>query len=111
MTSWPEINSMKVTNNNNEDRIMIGGKNWAMPSLGVLIYLKNKKSINQKVQIQKRVRKMDFGNDSAKFWGAGCEGVVRGFLQSTGAGVADDSSQGARPPTHPAPIPVAQATV
>lgn len=101
MTSWPEINLMKVTNNNNEDRIMIGGKNWAMPSLGVLTYLKNKKkSISQKVQIQKRVRKMDFGNDSAKFGGGCCEGGVGGFLQPTGAGVADYSSQGARPPTH-----------
>lgn len=55
---------------------MIGGKNWAMPSLGVLTYLKNKKkSISQKVQIQKRVRKMDFGNDSAKFGGGAVRGV------------------------------------
>lgn len=28
-----------------------------------------------------------------------------GFLQSVGAGVADDNSQGAQPPTHLAPIP------
>lgn len=60
------------------DGLVFGGNQWVMPSLGVLIYLKNKKSICQKVQIQKRVRKMDFGNDSATF-GGGCLGGCGGI--------------------------------
>lgn len=64
--------------------------------VGSISISKEKKSVNQKVQTQKTVRKMDSGNDSATI-----RGIVGDSYSQRGASVVDGSYAGVQPPTHP----------